>query len=73
MKKMLVKVRDKEVVLKLKQFGEIEEVSSIFNIYSLKSSEAKFKEIRGMDGVISVEEDDIYEVQQRYGRWIYIL
>jgi hypothetical protein len=62
-RKLLVKVRDKEVALNLKQFGEIEEVSSIFNIYSVNVSENRLIEFSKVEGILNIEEDEVYEVQ----------
>lgn len=64
MKEILVKVQNKEVVMKLMEYGTPKVVSSIFNIYSLNASEKDIPLIKDTVGVISVEEDDCFELQR---------
>ncbi|WP_352420718.1 hypothetical protein [Proteiniborus sp.] len=66
MKEVLIKVKDKSVVMRLKQIGNIETVSQIFNIYSMKLTEKQIIEVTNVHGVLNVEEDDCFEVQNEY-------
>lgn len=60
MKRVLVRVRDKEVALSLKQFGDIESVAAILNIYAITLDDANMSKLATMDGVLKIEENEHY-------------
>ncbi|MDF2591509.1 MAG: hypothetical protein K0S75_975 [Clostridia bacterium] len=63
MKKILVQIRNKEVLLSLKKHGEVELVSASSNIYSMIVKENAIKYIERINGVICIEEDEMFECQ----------
>jgi hypothetical protein len=63
MKKVLIKVKDKSVLLQLKQFGDYEAVSTVFNIYSMDANDKVIKDLAKISGVLKVEVEKYYEVQ----------
>lgn len=65
MKDVLIKIKDKGVLMQLKQFGEIKPVSQVFNIYSLKLSDRQIKQVKNIPGVIDIEQDEVFEVQTK--------
>lgn len=64
MRRVLVKVQEKSVVLNLKQFGDVEVVSSVFNIYAMTIDDEEVSLIRDIAGVLSIEEDEFFELQK---------
>lgn len=65
MKEVLIKIKDKSVLMQLKQFGEIETVSQMFNIYSMYLSDNQIAEVRNIPGVLKIEDDEYFEVQNK--------
>lgn len=63
MKKVLIKVKDKSVLLQLKQFGDYETVSTVFNIYSMDANDKVIKDLAKISGVLKVEVEKYYQVQ----------
>lgn len=64
MKKILVQILNKEVLLNLKKHGTVELVSASSNIYSMIVKENAVKYIERINGVICVEEDEVFECQE---------
>ena len=64
MKKVLIKVKDKSVLLQLKQFGEYEVISSVFGIYAMELSDTKISQLEAMEGILSIEEEEYFEAQE---------
>jgi hypothetical protein len=65
MKRVLVKIRDKSILMTLKQYGNVETVSNVFLIYAITVTEKKMRELKNISGIISVEEDETYTIQKR--------
>jgi len=63
MKRVLVKIKDKSLLLILRQYGSIETISSIFSVYAITVNDKKIHEIKKLPGIISVEEDETYTIQ----------
>lgn len=64
MKELLIKVRNKSVLMKLKELGTIEPVSSIMNIFSITVKESDIGKLLQFDGIETIEENDFFEVQR---------
>lgn len=64
MRELLVKVNNKRVLMRLKELGNVEVISSIFNIYSVSISEKDIKLVESLEGIETVEENDFFEVQR---------
>jgi hypothetical protein len=60
---MLLKVRDKNVLLQLRRFGDIETVSSSFHVYAMELENNVIPDIIKIPGIITIEEDGYFEVQ----------
>lgn len=65
MKRILLKPKDKSVIMKIKQFGEVEVVSSVFNIYAMNIEETLLEELKKIDDVV-IENEEYFEVQTQF-------
>ena len=63
MQKILVKVKDKSVLMNLRQFGDIQSVSVVMNIYSLEVKPEVIPQIKTIPGVLKVENEEYFDIQ----------
>lgn len=65
MKRVLIKIKDKQTLFDLKQFGDVETVSGIFNIYAMSLDDLMISKVKGLRGIVTIEDEEYFEVQDK--------